>query len=115
MRRVYLRGHANIRKRPLVQACGFNLGFLMRKVTGVGAPRRLQGRVGVVVAALLAALNGLWRLVKGLRARVSLGPRDPVRIRRTTWLHQLGPVVLHRGHSARGLLALQERLDAVTP
>ena len=42
MGRLYLRGHANIRMRLLVQACGFNLGFLRRKVTGVGTPRSLQ-------------------------------------------------------------------------
>ena len=102
MRRVYLRGHTNIRKRLLVQACGLNLGLLMRKVTGVGTPRSLQGRVGALVAALIGALNGLWRLVAGLRAAISLGSPDPVRIPRTTWLHQLGPVVLHRGHSATG-------------
>jgi len=102
MRRVYLRGHANIRKRLLVQACGLNLGLFMRKVTGVGTPRSLQSRVGPLVAALIAALNGLRRLVAGLRAANSLGSPDAVRIRRTAWLHQLGPVVLHRGHSATG-------------
>ena len=42
MRRVYLRGHTNILKRLLVQACGFNLGFLMRTATGVGTPRSLR-------------------------------------------------------------------------
>ncbi len=44
MRRLYLRGRANIRKRLLVQACGFNLGVLMRSLTGVGTPRSLQGQ-----------------------------------------------------------------------
>ena len=32
MRRLHLRGRANIRKRLLVHACGFNLGVLMRSV-----------------------------------------------------------------------------------
>ena len=36
MRRVHLRGHANIRKRLLVHAGGFNLGLLMRQLIGVG-------------------------------------------------------------------------------
>ena len=44
MRRVHLRGHPNILKRVLVQVCGFNLGLLMRQLTGVGTPRSLQGR-----------------------------------------------------------------------
>ena len=44
MRRVYLRGHTNIRKRVLIHAGGFNLGLLMRQLIGVGTPRGLQGR-----------------------------------------------------------------------
>ena len=43
MRRVYLRGHTNIRKRLLIHAGGFNLGLLMRQLIGVGTPRGLQG------------------------------------------------------------------------
>ncbi len=43
MRRTFLRKHDNILKRLLVQAGGFNLGLLMRKLTGVGKPRVLQG------------------------------------------------------------------------
>ena len=30
-------------KRVLVHGCGFNLGLLMRQLTGVGTPRNLQG------------------------------------------------------------------------
>ena len=44
MRRLYLRGRANIRKRLRVHACGFNLGVPMRSVTGTGTPRTLQGQ-----------------------------------------------------------------------
>ena len=44
MRRLHLRGRANIRKRLLVHACGFNPGVLMRALTGVGTPCTLQGR-----------------------------------------------------------------------
>ena len=35
MRRVHLGGHSNILKRLLVHVCGFNLGLLMRQLTGV--------------------------------------------------------------------------------
>ena len=45
MRRVHLRGHPNSLKRLLVHVCGFNLGLLMRQLTGVGTPRSLQGRL----------------------------------------------------------------------
>jgi transposase len=43
MRRVHLRGRHNILKRLLVQASGFNLALILRKLIGVGKPRRLQG------------------------------------------------------------------------
>ena len=58
MRRTHLRGHANILKRLLVHASGFNLGLFMRTLTGMGTPRGLQGRVAAV-AALGLALGGL--------------------------------------------------------
>src|SRR5215470_1603083 len=57
MRRVHLRGHANIRKRLLIHACGFNLGLLMRQLIGVGTPRGLQGRARAVLSALLTLIN----------------------------------------------------------
>lgn len=59
LRRVYLRGHANIRKRVLTHAGGFNLGLLMRQLIGVGTPRGLQGRLSVVLAALLVLIRSL--------------------------------------------------------
>ena len=62
MRRVYLRGHTNIRKRLLIQTGGCNLGLLMRTLFGVGTPRSLQGRP----AALLAFLRCFSRLLKKL-------------------------------------------------
>jgi transposase len=43
MRRVHLRGRNNILKRLLVHGAGFNLSLILRKVMGVGKPRRLQG------------------------------------------------------------------------
>jgi transposase len=55
LRRVHLRGHANILKRVLVQICACNLGLLMRACFGVGTPRGLQGRSSaarIVLASL---------------------------------------------------------------
>jgi transposase len=60
MRRLQLRGHANIRKRLLIHAGGFNLGLLMRQLIGVGTPRGLQGRLATALAALLVLLRYLW-------------------------------------------------------
>jgi transposase len=60
MRRTHLRGHANILKRLLIHAGGFNLGLVMRHLIGIGTPRGLQGRVAAVIATLLV-LMGLTR------------------------------------------------------
>src|SRR5678815_4077590 len=38
MRRTHLRRHSNILKRLLIHASAFNLGLLMRKLCGCGAP-----------------------------------------------------------------------------
>ena len=65
MRRVYLRGHTNIRKRLLIHTAGFNLGLLMRQLIGVGTPRGLQGRLMAVVTTLCMLIRPLWDLVGG--------------------------------------------------
>ena len=59
MRRTHLRGHKNILKRLLVHASAFNLGLVMRKLFGVGTPRRLQGRLTVLLSALLRLASAL--------------------------------------------------------
>ena len=81
MRRVHLRGHANIRKRMLIHAGGFNLGLLLRQLIGVGTPRGLQGRLIAVLATLLALSRDLWKCVtphRDLGRRISPleAPRD---------------------------------------
>jgi transposase len=43
MRRLHLRGRHNILKRLLVHGAAFNLSLILRKVLGVGKPRRLRG------------------------------------------------------------------------
>ena len=60
VRRVHLRGHRNILKRLLLQVCGLNLGLLLRRLTGVGTPRSLQGRTCALVDALLLTLRRFW-------------------------------------------------------
>lgn len=74
MRRVYLRGHTNIRKRALLHTAALNLGLLMRTLFGVGTPRSLQGRV----AALLCCMWALIRLPEtlGTLCRRSTSLRD---------------------------------------
>jgi transposase len=43
MRRVHLQGRNNILKRLLVHGAAFNLSLILRKLLGIGKPRRLQG------------------------------------------------------------------------
>jgi hypothetical protein len=68
MRRLFLRGHTNIRKRLLIHIGGFNLELLMRQVIGVGTPRGLQGRVLAVFGAALTLIRALWDRIMCRRA-----------------------------------------------
>ena len=60
LRRVWVRGHENVRKRVLIQAAGCNLGLLLRRLTGVGTPRSLQGRAFSAIFGLIGYLIDLW-------------------------------------------------------
>jgi transposase len=61
MRRTHLRGHANILKRVLIHAGGFNLGLVMRHQIGRGTPRGLQGRSATIMAAVVLVISMLRR------------------------------------------------------
>ena len=54
-RRTWLRGLTNVTKRYVVQVAAHNLAILMRKLFGVGKPRRLQGGLG-------GLCERIWRL-----------------------------------------------------
>ena len=58
--RIFVRGHANVRKRLLIHVCGFNLGLLMHRLTGIVTPRSLQDRVLARLFSLLGATMGRW-------------------------------------------------------
>ena len=60
LRRVWVRGHENVRKRVLIQAAGCNLGLLLRRLTGVGTPRSLPGRALSAICGLIGRLTALW-------------------------------------------------------
>jgi transposase len=62
MRRTHLRGRENILKRLLIHAGGFNLGLLMRKVFGVGTPRRLDGSISLSERLVCAVRSLCGRL-----------------------------------------------------
>ncbi len=71
MRRVHLRGHNNILKRLLIHACGYNLGVLMRSLTGIGTPRSLQGGGSLAVLALIRPGEGLGKAPERLLSAFS--------------------------------------------
>ena len=59
MRRTHLRRHDNILKRLMVHVAGFNLGLVMRKLTGRGTPKGLAA----ALSRLLGRLFTLWDAV----------------------------------------------------
>ena len=62
MRRVWVRGHENVRKRVLIQAAACNIGLLLRRQTGVGTPRSLQGRALSAIYGLIGCWERLRRV-----------------------------------------------------
>ena len=60
LRRVWVRGHENVRKRVLIQAAACNIGLLLRHQTGVGTPRSLQGRALSAICRLIGRLIDRW-------------------------------------------------------
>ena len=62
MRRLYVRGTDNVLKRVLVQAAAFNIGLLLRTLSGWGKPRQAQGRTNALTALLSAvfAIQSAW-------------------------------------------------------
>jgi transposase len=54
MRRAWLRGRENLHKRYLVHVAGYNLGLIMRLLTGAGTPREFQARGRAWIGGLVA-------------------------------------------------------------
>jgi transposase len=72
MRRVNLKGRDNILKRLLVHAGGFNLALIMRKLVGVGKPRRLQGALACIFACLSLLFFYAWSVLRrGVRFNIA--------------------------------------------
>ena len=55
MRRTWLRGRENIHKRYLIHVAGYNLGLIMRLLTGAGTPRELHARASTYLFALITS------------------------------------------------------------
>ena len=59
MRRAWLRGRENLHKRYLIHVAGYNLGLIMRLLTGWGTPRGLQVGMSASLAVIAAPDGGL--------------------------------------------------------
>src|SRR5204862_1596392 len=55
MRRAWLRGGENLRKRYLVHVAGYNLGLIMRLLVGAGTPREFLARASAPLLLLTTA------------------------------------------------------------
>src|SRR5689334_3963000 len=55
MRRAWLRGRENLRKRYLVHVAGYNLGLVMRLLVGAGTPREFSAGAAAYLLALATA------------------------------------------------------------
>jgi transposase len=55
MRRAWLRGRENLRKRYLVHVAGYNRGLVMRLLVGAGTPREFLARASAHLLALATA------------------------------------------------------------
>ncbi len=64
MRRVHLKGRENILKRLLVHAGGFNLALILRKLVGIGKPRRLHGACAWILAGVRLLLCYAWSVLR---------------------------------------------------
>ena len=73
MRRVHLRGQENIAKRYLIHTAAFNLGLIMRKLTGFGTPKGWADARRAVLWLLGGLWNRLWACVR-LWVRVVAAP-----------------------------------------
>src|SRR5215204_2640369 len=59
MRRAWLRGRENLHKRYLIHVAGYNLGLIMRLLTGAGTPREFRAQVSARLAAVNTPTGGL--------------------------------------------------------
>jgi transposase len=90
MRRVHLKGRNNILKRLLVHAGGFNLALIMRKLVGVGKPRRLQGAFPCIFACFGWVFLYAWSVLRtGFEFNSARRERAVTFLRAVTLLNQL--------------------------
>jgi len=63
MRRVWLRGREKVQKRYLIHVAGYNLGLIMRLLTGAGTPRELRALGSTWFGVVVTPDGGLIVLI----------------------------------------------------
>jgi transposase len=108
LRRLYVRGKQNVKKRLLLQAAACNLALLLRKIMGAGTPRALDDVLAHLFFVFLQLISLSTRFPR-LRARCRLACHAGYRI-----AIDVADGKLHaRNHRFRhGLLALRSTLPA---
>ena len=81
MRRVHLRGRANIFKRYQIHVAALNLGIVLRSLIGLGTPRGFQGRRALLAHALSSLLSSMRDLIHSLFDQLGSFSPDPRDIR----------------------------------
>ncbi len=76
--RVHVRGRREVSKKIQLHVAAANLGVILRRLTGVGTPRSLQGRLAAALSPLLVVLLTLIRTIfrprRTLRATLAPSP-----------------------------------------
>jgi transposase len=63
MRRTWLRGREKVQKRYLIHVAGYNLGLILRLLTGAGTPRELAARAATWLGVVLTPEDGLFAVL----------------------------------------------------
>jgi transposase len=74
MRRAHVRGHDNARKRYLIHAAAFDLGLLMRKLTGRGTPKGLRDLLAAALTVLRAVIPRARDLLRTVLTQLVADP-----------------------------------------
>jgi transposase len=77
MRRLHLRGRANILKRYQVHVAAVNLGIVLRTLIGLGTPRGFQGRKALLAHALSSLLSSMRDLIRSLFGQLRSLSHEP--------------------------------------
>src|SRR4051812_42550529 len=80
MRRAWLRGRENLKKRYLVHVAGYNLGLIMRLLVGAGTPREFVAGISAHLMLVATAANtavGILIIVAGTKAAILVITIEP--------------------------------------